>query len=671
MKLHLIGAASARVLGVLALLALAALIPPQAVHAAAICRVQAGAAPAGDGTSWPTAYNDLQTALADASCTEIWVAAGTYYPTNSADRSASFALKNGVGIFGGFAGTETARDQRAPTVNLTTLSGDIGNAADATDNSYHVVSGSGLDGTAVLDGFTIAAGNADGTAPADRGAGIYLANSSPSLASLFVQGNIAQAGAGIYADNSSPSIQGVTLSNNTASGMGGGMNAYMGAPSFIDAVFAGNSASGGGGLILYGATGSTLTNVTFSGNSSAGIGGGFLDLQSNAILLNATISGNSSSMGGGMWSTSSDTSLTNVTFSGNSADYGGGYYAWLNNPRLTNVTFRGNSASAKGGAFFSDGSTGSSYPTLTNVIAWEDTALMDGSEIYTKSAAPSIDHSIIQGSFPDGTWSVGLGNDGGGNLDANPLLGALRNNGGLTKTMALISGSPAIDAGTNVGCPPTDQRGGPRPVNGTCDIGAVEYQGHLFADVPVVGKEWMEPWIDAFYYAGVTSGCGASPLIYCPENNVTRAEMAVFLLRAIHGPVYAPPTGTHVFSDLPVAGKEWMEAWVNEFYAEGLTTGCGTSPLIFCPENHVTRAEMAVFILRAIHAPGWTPPTSSGVFEDMPVVGKEWMESWVDEFYNEGITTGCAASPLRYCPENNVTRAEMAVFIGRAFQLYP
>ncbi len=82
---------------------------------------------------------------------------------------------------------------------------------------------------------------------------------------------------------------------------------------------------------------------------------------------------------------------------------------------------------------------------------------------------------------------------------------------------------------------------------------------------------------------------------------------------------------------------------------------------------------MAVFILRALHGSSYSPPVTSGIFADMPVIGKEWMESWVDEYYNEGITTGCGTSPLIYCPESSVTRAEMAVFIDRAYSLplYP
>ncbi len=193
---------------------------------------------------------------------------------------------------------------------------------------------------------------------------------------------------------------------------------------------------------------------------------------------------------------------------------------------------------------------------------------------------------------------------------------------------------------------------------------------HIFSDLPVAGQEWMEAWIDAFYGAGITSGCGTNPLIYCPTSNVTRAEIAVFLLRARHGASYQPPAASHYFSDMPVKGKEWMEAWADEFYREGLTSGCGTNPLIYCPEQAVTRSEIAVFVLRASHAAGWQPPASTGIFSDVPVSGQQWMQPWIEEFYREGITSGCNASPLKYCPLSNATRAEMAVFVDRAFHLY-
>jgi hypothetical protein len=188
-----------------------------------------------------------------------------------------------------------------------------------------------------------------------------------------------------------------------------------------------------------------------------------------------------------------------------------------------------------------------------------------------------------------------------------------------------------------------------------------------FADVPIDHSLWA--YIEAMYSSGITTGCGVSPLIYCPENPVTRASMAVFLLRAMYGSSYAPPASTHTFADLPVAGKEWQEAWVDQFYLEGITSGCGTGPLIYCPENPVTRAAMAVFILRAKYGSSYTPPAASHFFADLPVAGKEWMEPWVDELYREGITTGCGTGPLIYCPETAVKRQAMAAFIVRAFNL--
>jgi hypothetical protein len=192
-------------------------------------------------------------------------------------------------------------------------------------------------------------------------------------------------------------------------------------------------------------------------------------------------------------------------------------------------------------------------------------------------------------------------------------------------------------------------------------------RNQTFADVPIDHSLWQ--YIEAFYNAGITTGCGVSPLIYCPEQPVTRAAMAVFLLRAKYGSGYTPPAASHFFSDLPVVGKEWMEPWVDQLYREGITGGCGTGPLIYCPENPTTRAAMAVFILRALYGSSYTPPAASHFFADLPVAGKEWMEPWVDQLYREGITTGCGTGPLIYCPETAVKRQAMAAFIVRAFNL--
>src|SRR5260221_10649616 len=147
--------------------------------------VKSDASGANNGTSWTDAYTDLQTAISAASSgDEIWVAAGTYKPTPTTDRTISFTLKEGVGIYGGFAGTKTLLQQPHPSTNFTNFSGDIG-AAGIADNSYHVLLGGGTDNTAILDAFTITAGNANTTYPNDIGGGMVNISSSPSLTKII------------------------------------------------------------------------------------------------------------------------------------------------------------------------------------------------------------------------------------------------------------------------------------------------------------------------------------------------------------------------------------------------------------------------------------------------------------------------------------------------------
>ena len=131
----------------------------------------------------------LQAALTAAEAgDEIWVAAGTYKPTIPASRTATFLLESGVALYGGFGGSETARGQRNWMANRTILSGDIdGNGVVDTGNAYHVVTGSGTDATAVLDGFTITAGYAWADYSDDYnnyGGGMFIEAGSPTLTGI-------------------------------------------------------------------------------------------------------------------------------------------------------------------------------------------------------------------------------------------------------------------------------------------------------------------------------------------------------------------------------------------------------------------------------------------------------------------------------------------------------
>ena len=189
-----------------------------------------------------------------------------------------------------------------------------------------------------------------------------------------------------------------------------------------------------------------------------------------------------------------------------------------------------------------------------------------------------------------------------------------------------------------------------------------EQTQQIFADVPL--DHWAASWIVRLYQAGITSGCGTNPLIYCPEQSVTRAQMAIFLERGIRGPAYIPTaaTGT-VFTDVP--SSHWAAAWIEKLAADGITTGCGGGN--YCPDNNVTRAQMAIFLLRSKHGAAYVPPPVGGTtgFADVPI--NHWAAAWIKQLAAEGITTGCGSG--NYCPEDSVTRAQMAVFLVRTFNL--
>jgi len=185
--------------------------------------------------------------------------------------------------------------------------------------------------------------------------------------------------------------------------------------------------------------------------------------------------------------------------------------------------------------------------------------------------------------------------------------------------------------------------------------------GTIFADVGI--NYWARAYIERLYAAGITGGCGTSPLSYCPTAPVTRAQMAIFLLRAEHGSGYAPPAarGT-VFKDVPAS--YWAAAWIEQLGAEGITGGCGSGS--YCPEGIVSRDQMAIFLLRAEHGSGYAPPVGSGsLFGDVPVTN--WAGAWIEQLVAEGVAAGCGNG--NFCPTTSVTRDQMAVFLVRIFHL--
>jgi hypothetical protein len=187
----------------------------------------------------------------------------------------------------------------------------------------------------------------------------------------------------------------------------------------------------------------------------------------------------------------------------------------------------------------------------------------------------------------------------------------------------------------------------------------------FFADIH--GSYWAGAWIKKLYDLDITKGCSSSANlpIYCPESPVTRAQMAVFLLRTKYGGNYQPPAPTGIFVDVPVS--YWAAGWIEQLYREEITKGCSSTanPPIYCPEDSVTRAQMAVFLLRTKYGGNYHPPAPTGIFVDVPV--SYWAAGWIEQLYREEITKGCSstANPPIYCPEDSVTRAQMAVFLLR------
>ena len=199
-----------------------------------------------------------------------------------------------------------------------------------------------------------------------------------------------------------------------------------------------------------------------------------------------------------------------------------------------------------------------------------------------------------------------------------------------TQSITFTSGAP----GTRLAVQAfeTDENG--------CVGAAIEYAQVDFNDVPAADSFY--PYICAVGEEGITAGCGSGN--YCRDNPVTRAQMAVFLLKAEHGSSYVPPLCAGIFADVvcPSAFADWIE----QLAAEGVTAGCGGDD--YCPGNTVTRRQMAVFLLKTKEGSSYTPPAAVGIFDDVPQ--SDTFAPWIEELYNRQITGGCQASPAAVLP---------------------
>jgi len=171
---------------------------------------------------------------------------------------------------------------------------------------------------------------------------------------------------------------------------------------------------------------------------------------------------------------------------------------------------------------------------------------------------------------------------------------------------------------------------------------------------------WAFIFIEKLGGSGITAGCGNGN--YCPLASVTRAQMAVFLERGMRGSNYSPPAATgNLFFD--VGAGDFAANFIEQLASDGITSGCGNNN--YCPDDVVTRDQMAVFLLRAKYGAGYSPPTATGVFGDVDL--GHWAVHWIEQLAAEGITAGCGGG--NYCPDAEVTRDQMAVFLVRTFEL--
>lgn len=402
-------------------------------------------------------------------------------------------------------------------------------------NSQNVVTmqsapGNPITASTVLDGFTITGGNS--LPVSGFGAGLYCVGSgnnsqcSPTLNRLVFVGNEAYIGGAMYLDGgnhgaSSPAISNSVFRNNVAtdpSSIAWGGAIYCNAntsgictPTLTNVLFSNNQADGYGGAIFNdaeyaGNASPILNNVVFDGNSTGYQGGAVMNYGYGGIsspsMYDVTFSNNSAGSFGGALTNegvkdgsgnmgTSNPVLSNVTFFNNSVNNFGGAIANVSfntgsvNLTMMNVTLSGNRGGQTGGAIYSTGALGTGVgiinAKLTNVILYGNTAT-NGSNIYidnsnNSTAKTNIDYSIVQNGDASIGFKVGTSTlyaSGILNLNGNPLLSPLGNNGGFTPTMAPGPGGVAINTGTCTGAPLLDQRGVARPNGPGCDIGAVE-----------------------------------------------------------------------------------------------------------------------------------------------------------------------------------------------------
>jgi len=406
---------------------------------------------AANGTAWTDAFPSLQAAL-DVACfgDQIWVAGGIYkpqidYEMGGGPREKHFRLKEGVEIYGGFSGTETSLDQRADfglgEANETVLSGDLNDddmfdvsgggfvGSTGSDNCYHVIyipSYLALTSQAVLDGFIIRGGNANGTDPHNKGGAIYILSSSPQIRNVVLMHNFAasQGGAVYLFDSDSILSRADCLYN--VSARGGAMFVSDSGPSIHNALYRGNKSSTDGGAIAFYASNPSITNAVFSSNSAVSYGGA-LDFAALFSTYTAT---------------------------------------------CNNLSFLNNHAGLRGGAVHFSGHSSANILTINNSIIYGNTASQGGNELALHSSGTTIlNYSCYKNQPNDIEQTSGNFLSTNNNINSDPLFVDPLND-----DLRLYSNSGAVDAGLDsYNTLDADIRGQARFQGSCIDMGAYEW----------------------------------------------------------------------------------------------------------------------------------------------------------------------------------------------------
>jgi hypothetical protein len=540
--------------------------------------VKPTASGSGDGASWANASSDLQAMInASAAGDSVWVAAGTYKPTawptgcsGCIDpRDYTFHVKDGVNLYGGFAGTETDLSQRDIAANETILSGDLGNQGNNSDNCYHVViaaaPNSGGIGV-IIDGFYITGGNANVTDEFIKmngrtiysyyGGGIYVTKGTNYLANNHIYENMAVwDGAGIYAYDNNNTVKNNTIYNNSASRAGGGVYISKGNNALLNNVIKDNTALLGGGLVnSYDTT--LVQNNIIVGN----IGGGISSSSGNNIYINNTIYGNSrtesNALGAGISTFFGQNVLKNNIFWGNSvagsstvngSDYYNQVPLSLNNLFISNALQLASSNYTGGYYGLGSGATGNIFAT---------------------------DPSFANPADPDGADDIfGTADDG----------------------LALQAGSPCIDTGTSSGAPSTDITGASRPQGSGFDMGAYEYFAILPGTCIATRTEDGAPIAPATYRAW--SSITSHGTVATGSNVVFEAGEAVYLQTGFHAQAGSDFTA-RIAACSPFAGQQPNVASSRGQVAQlqskaGQESGSGSLSLQVAPNPFIGETQLS------------------------------------------------------------------------------